>query len=480
MPYETVIWLEIHLKLNTKTKLFCGCANVQEFHSLKPNTHICPICTGQPGALPVLQPEPLEKALLLGLALQCHLNEISTFDRKSYFYPDLPMGYQITQQWKPTCIDGEVSFYADKEFTQLKTVRIRDAHIEIDSGKTIQEDDTVSLDYNRSGTPLIEIVTQPDFTSGEEVVAFLKELQGIARLHMLSDANMEQGQMRCDVNISLRPEWTNRLGTRVEMKNMNSFSAIQEAIQHEVLRQTDVLDMDGVVDQETRGRNDSAHMSYVMRSKEEAMDYRFMPEPDLPPVVLDLHRVDELRTQLQEFPVTTIMRYKQEYGFNKEYINGVLTDVAMQKYFESFVTSWYDPKLVAGWLVGPVARWCNEQQKIVEELTFGESGFKDFLDLQVTGKLSQQQAKAVMQEMLQTGDTPTAAMDRLGIVEVDSSQIDARVTEVFAEKPELLTDLQSGNMKSIWFVIGQVMQKSGGNADPKSVQESIRKQVENK
>lgn len=289
--------------------------------------------------------------------MQCHLNDVSTFDRKSYFYPDLPLGYQITQQWRPTCVDGEVSFYADKEFMQLKTVRIRDAHIEIDSGKTIQaclpgqDGDAVAIDFNRSGTPLVEIVTQPDFSTAEEVVAFLKELQRIARLHDLSDAEMEKGQLRCDVNISLRPEGANRLGTRVEMKNMNSFSAIQEAIQHEVLRQTDVLDMDGVVDQETRGRNDPAHMSYVMRSKEDAMDYRFMPEPDLPPLVLDGHQVDELRTQLQELPVTTVTRYRQEYGFNKEYINGLLSDIAMQEYFESCITDGYDPKLVAGRLV---------------------------------------------------------------------------------------------------------------------------------
>lgn len=475
MALETVIWLEIHLKLNSSTKLFCGCANVQEFADLSPNTHVCPVCTGQPGALPVLQPEALEKAIILGLALQCTIREESLFDRKSYFYPDLPMGYQITQQRKPTCIDGEVGFRVDKEFSVYKTVRIRDAHIETDTGKTNQVDGGIALDWNRAWTPLVEIVTHPDFRSSDEVVAFLKELQKIARLHGISDAELESGQLRCDVNISLRPHGHDRFGTRVEMKNMNSFSAIGEAIHHEQIRQEQILQMWGNVDQETRGRDDGNKVSYVMRSKEDAMDYRFMAEPDLPPVHIHAHYLDTLREMLQELPAATIERYKRDYGFNKEYINGVLVSFAMQHYFEGFVADGYDPKTVATWLVGPIARRCNEQEQDVDALPFSREALSSFFDLLHAGKLTAQTGKSVIQEMIQTGCTPMDAMEKLGIRAITAEQIDGWLHDIFGEKPDLLADLKAGNMKPLWFVTGQVMKLSGGSADPQMVKERIER-----
>lgn len=473
MAYETVIGLEIHLKLNSATGLFCGCANVQEFDALEANSNVCPICTGQPGALPVLQPEPLEKALLLGLALQCKLRDVSSFDRKSYFYPDLPMGYQITQQRQPTCVDGQVSFWVDKEFTVLKTVKIRDAHIETDTGKTNQTDEGILVDRNRAWTPLVEIVTQPDFSTSDEVVAFLKELQKVARLHNISNAELESWQLRCDVNISLRPVGHEWLGTRVEMKNMSSWSAIAEAIHHEQIRQEQILDAWGVIDQETRGRDDVTKLSYVMRTKEDAMDYRFMPEPDLPTIHLDPHRVDQIRTQLRELPVQTIDRYKRDYGFNKEYINGLLVNTAMQNYFESFVEEWYEAKMVATRLVGPVAWRCNEQQKEVDGLPFSRNHLAGFFQLVTDGKLTSQTGKSVLTEMLQSWRAPDAAMEKLGIRAIWPEQIAIWLDELFAEKPELLTDLQAGNMKPLGFVTGQIMKRSGGSADPQMIQEGI-------
>jgi aspartyl-tRNA(Asn)/glutamyl-tRNA(Gln) amidotransferase subunit B len=312
------------------------------------------------------------------------------------------MGYQITQQRQPTCVDGQVSFRVDKEFTVLKTVHIRDAHIETDTGKTNQFDGGVALDWNRAGTPLVEIVTQPDFSTSEEVVAFLKELQKIARLHDISDAELESGQLRCDVNISLRPAGHERLGTRVEMKNMSSWSAIAEAIHHEQIRQEQILDVGGVIDQETRGWDDANKISYVMRTKEDAMDYRFMPEPDLPAIHLDAHWIDICRAQLRELPVQTIDRYKRDYGFNKEYINGLLVSTQMQTYFESFVAQGCDAKTVATWLVGPIARRCNEEQKEVDALPFPREHLSSFFDCLATGKLTAQTGKSVIQEMIQT------------------------------------------------------------------------------
>jgi aspartyl-tRNA(Asn)/glutamyl-tRNA(Gln) amidotransferase subunit B len=473
MSLETVIWLEIHLKLNSVTKLFCGCANVQEFDSLTPNTHVCPICTGQPGALPVLQPEALDKAILLGLALQCTIRDESFFDRKSYFYPDLPLGYQITQQWKPTCVDGTVDFWVDKEFTEMKSVRIRDAHIETDTGKTNQVDGGVALDRNRAGTPLVEIVTHPDFRSSDEVVAFLKELQKIARLHDISDAELESWQMRCDVNISLRPAGHDWFGTRVEMKNMSSWSAIADAIHHEQIRQEQILEMGGIIDQETRGWDDANKVSYVMRSKENATDYRFMPEPDLPVVRLELHHVDQIRLQCKELPVRTIERFKRDYGFHKEFINGVMVSVMMQTYFESFIADGYDPKMVATRLVWPIARRCNENEKDVDALPFSRDVLALFFDCLNNGKLTAQTGKSVIQEMIQTWVWPLEAMEKLGIRAISPEQIDGWLDQIFSEKPELLADLKAGNMKPLWFITGSVMKMSGWSADPQMVKERI-------
>lgn len=269
--------------------------------------------------------------------MHCHINEISSFDRKSYFYPDLPLGYQITQQHTPTNVDGEISFFVDKEFSQMCNVRIRDAHIETDTGKTTQEDGKVYLDYNRAGTPLVEIVTHPDFRSADDVVAFLQELQRLARYNTISDAEMEKGQMRVDVNISLREEGETTFRTRVEMKNMSSFSAVRRAIDHEVTRQTAVYANGKVVAQETRGWDDVSSTSYVMRSKEDAMDYRYMPDADLPPLDLDMSWVDGIRHLVVESPYNRIKRYKEQFAFNKEYINGLISDLAVNNYFEQCV-----------------------------------------------------------------------------------------------------------------------------------------------
>ena len=325
------IGLEIHIKLKSINKMFCQCKNQQNFDDLLPNTNICPVCTGQPGALPTLSEEVLEKALMLGKALKCKINEISTFDRKSYFYPDLPMGYQITQLYHPTNTQGQVSFFLDN-YTNERTVHIQDAHMENDTGKMIHDGGQALLDFNRAGTPLVEIVTLPDFRSAEQVVEFLKELQRIVRYNDIADADLEKGQMRVDVNISLRKSETDPFGTRAEIKNINSFGMIKRAIEHEQARQEKLYEAGETFSQQTRGRDDTKGESYLMRSKEDALDYRYFPEPDLPPLKID----DIRRTRLKEQAITiphNIIKQFNNYGFNKEYINGLISDKAILDYF---------------------------------------------------------------------------------------------------------------------------------------------------
>lgn len=475
MTFEIVIWLEIHIKLNSVNKLFCQCPNVQNFDDLEPNVNICPICTGQPWALPVLNKEPLEKAVLLGLALWCTVNEYSHFERKSYFYPDLPMGYQITQLQTPTNVHGECPFYVDKEFTVVKKVGITDAHIENDTWKSNREGEKVFLDYNRAWTPLVEIVTEPDFRSAEEVVWFLKELQRLAKYNNIGNAELESGQMRVDVNISLRPEWSEEYGTRVELKNMSSYSAIERAISHEVVRQEALIASWEGVEQQTRRWDNVAKDSYCMRSKENAMDYRFMPEPDLPDVHCSSEYVEELRTHGVITSFEIITRYKNEYWFNKEYINWLIGDPAVTEWFEKTVAEGFNPKESAKWIVGPIARWMNDNLKSVTDLVFSYEQFIAFLQLIADWSLQWAQAKVVIGEMIETWKDPAVIIEEKGLKPVDWWQVKLWLEEIFVDKPDILEDLRSGNMKPMWFVIGQVMKKSGGSANPAMIQEELKK-----
>ena len=309
MEYVITVGLEIHLKLATATKIFCPCKNEQNLDDNHPNTTVCPVCTGQPGALPQLSEEVVKKGLLLGKALKCVVQNPSSFDRKSYFYPDLPMGYQITQFYRPINVNGQLSFFSET-FDEERTVTITDAHLECDTAKVLHYNGKMLLDFNRAGTPLIEIVTGPDFQSADEAVAFAKEIQRIAKYNQISDADMEKGQMRVDVNVSIRPSLGAPFGTRVELKNINSFSSIGRAIDAEFARQVEILEEGGTLDQETRGWNDEKGYSTSLRSKEDAMDYRYFPDPDLPP----LHISDEFISErkLSELPIDRRLKYLNE------------------------------------------------------------------------------------------------------------------------------------------------------------------------
>ncbi len=475
MSYELVIWLEVHIKLNSENKLFCQCHNEQEFESLEINTNICPVCTWQPGALPVLSQEALDKAVQLWIALGCEVDRWSYFDRKSYFYPDLPMWYQITQQWRPTNINGEVNFFVDKEFKEQKTVRIRDAHIETDTGKSLHEDGKVVLDYNRSWTPLVEIVTHPDFRSTEEVVAFLKQLQRIAKFNKISDAELEKGQMRVDVNVSLKEEGSDEFGTRTETKNMNSFSGIIKAIEFEEKRQTEILRAWGEIEQQTRAWDATSWVSHVMRSKEDAMDYRYFPEPDLPVCELQDEYIDQMKDIVVEDPFLRIKKYKEEFAFNKEYINTLINDVDMNNTFEVLIKDGYEAKEVAKRMAGPIQRWLNDNVSAYKDIVFSEAYFREFLDRISSWELANQQAKVVIAEMLQSGKSAQEIIEEKGFKPISWEEIQTWISEIFEQQPELLEQMKSGDMKPKWFVIWQVMKKSWGAANPQMIGESLWK-----
>jgi len=495
MSREPVIGLEVHIKLNSPNKLFCKCKNTQEFDKTLPNTHVCPTCMGQPWGLPQVNIEPVKKWILLGLALGCKINHKSLFDRKSYFYPDLPMGYQITQEKQPLNVEGVVEFWTDN-FTRKKKVRIKNAHLEADAGKMIHEGGKAYIDYNRSGTPLVEIVTYPDFHSAEEVVDFLKELQRRVKYNDIGYADLEKGQMRVDVNISVRRveategspatngsgkvwrekvwEREQKLNTRVEVKNMNSFGAIKRAIEYEFKRQVELLESWGEVEQETRWWDDMAWESYVMRSKENALDYRYFPDPDLPPLVVEQSLIDEVAKDLKK-SWTQRIDEMLERGFNKEYINAILSNFEITEVFEQLVDEGFDPKFVAKWIMNAIIRFMKQNQ--TTELPFDLEDFKEVLRLLDASKLLESQAKIVFLEMANTGKKPQQIIQEKGFEPVDQQQILGWIKEVLQANPQAVEQLKQWDQKVIGFLIGQVMKLSQGKADPKLVRELILKQI---
>ena len=474
MEYEIVIWLEIHVKLNSKTKIFCSCKNEQNFDNLEKNKNICPVCTWQPGALPVLQEWVLKKAVQLGLALNCKINETSNFDRKSYFYPDLPMGYQITQLFHATNTNWYVNFFINN-YTEEKKVNILQAHMEADAWKTIHEWWKAYLDYNRAATPLVEIVTFPDFRSDEEVVEFLKELQRIVRFNNVSYADLEKWQMRCDVNISLREKWVEKLWTRAELKNMNSFSAIKRAINHEYKRQEKLLKAWKTIDQETRGWNDVKGNSYTMRSKEDALDYRYFPEPDLPVLRLKKDFIEEQKKYIQESPFSRSKRYKEKYNFNKEFITPLISSKTMSDYFENLVKDEINPKLAGKYMVNILSRYLNDEQIELEDVKFSYEDFKTIIEKEQNQELLENQAKDVFKEMVATWKKPLDIIEEKGYKPQDDSELENIIKQVLQENQEAIKDIKEWKLKAAWFLVWQVMKKSQWKANPWKAKDMIIK-----
>jgi len=490
--YILTIGLEIHIKLKSEHKMFCQCKNEQNFGDLVPNTNICPVCTGQPGALPTLSEDVLEKALLLGKTLQCTINEISTFDRKSYFYPDLPMGYQITQLYHPTNTQGQVSFFLDN-YTHEKTIHIQDAHMENDTGKMIHDGGQALIDFNRAGTPLVEIVTLPDFGTTEEVVEFLKELQRMVRYNNIADADLEKWQMRVDVNISVRKSENDPLGTRVEVKNINSFGMIKRAIEHEQARQEKLYEAGEVFTQQTRGRNDAKGESYLMRSKEDALDYRYFPEPDLPPLKISNETFEQLNNSTIIIPHTIIKKFSQDYGFNKEYINALISDKEILDYFLKLEAlfakeacpewnlrgneGWLKSKLIVKRLSWPITARMKENFTTIDQLKFSHRQFSEFLSKAQAWLLMENQLKIVMDDMLSTGKSPEEIIKEkwFDAPAIDGNEIEAFAKQILKENASTVEQYKGGKTTTMGFFIGQLMKKTWGKTSPKIAQEIFEK-----
>ena len=472
--YETVIGLEVHVELATETKIFCGCST--KFGGA-PNTHTCPVCTGMPGSLPVLNKKVVEYALALGLAANCQINQYCRFDRKNYFYPDNPQNYQISQLYLPICHDGWLEIQTSGG---TKKVRIHEMHMEEDAGKLIHDEweDCSLVDYNRSGVPLIEIVSEPDMRTSEEVIAYLEKLRMICQYLGVSDCKLQEGSMRADVNLSVREVGSGRLGTRTEMKNLNSFKAISHAIEGERERQIELLEEGREVIQETRRWDDNKESSYAMRSKEDAKDYRYYPDPDLQPVSISTEWMNEIKSRQPEFQEEKAARYQKEYELS-EYDANILTQSKhMADIFEETAGFCGNPKKAANWLMGETMRLMKEKSMEPEDLSFSPKHLADLILAIERGEINQQNAKKVFAAIMDEDVEPISYMKEKGLLMVsDSGAIETAVDEVLAANPKTVEEFHSGKEKVLGFLVGQVMKKMKGKADPAKVNELLRKKL---
>lgn len=473
--YEVVIGLEIHAELLTDAKIWCGCATT---FGAEPNTQVCPVCMGSPGSLPVLNRQAVAYTIKAGLALNCEIASRTRFDRKHYFYPDLPKAYQMTQNDMPLCGPGYVEFELNGE---TRRVRIHHIHLEEEAGKSMHAGDRLMdaeyslIDYNRAGIPLIEIVTEPDIRSPEEARVFLESLKSILEYTQVSDCKMEQGSLRCDANISLRPKGSTEFGNKAEIKNLNSFRAVQRALEYEVRRQTELLERGESVAAETRHWDETKGITVTMRTKDEEDDYRYMPEPDIPPLEIDAAWVDELRTELPELPRAKQQRFVEQYEL-PEYDAGVLTaDAAVADFYEACVAAYGKPKIVSNWIMGEFLRLLRDGGLEVQDVTVTPEGLAELLSLVDKGVISGSIAKDVFEEMFRTGKQAGAIVKERGLEQIsDEGELAAIVDQVIAEHEDAAANVRAGEMKAIGFLVGQVMQKTKGKANPKLVNELLR------
>lgn len=480
MSYETLIGLEIHVELKTSSKMFCSCTT--EFGA-KPNSQCCPICLGMPGTLPRINKRAIELGIKTGLALNCSISEYNTMDRKNYFYPDLPKSYQITQQYHPLCKDGYLDIDLDGSIKGIGITRI---HLEEDAGKLIhhREGSGSLVDYNRAGVPLIEIVTEPHIESSKEAVAFLEELRLILLYLGVSDCRMEEGSLRCDVNLSVRPKGQTSLGVRTEMKNLNSFRAVYRAIEFEARRQYSILKGGGQILQETRRWDDQKGESVAMRDKKNTQDYRYFEDPDLMPFIVASSLVEKVRATMPELPAQRRDRFRRDYKIPQYDIEILTSSKSMADFFESCVEV-YDntkspksAKIVSNWLMGDVLRLMKEMGAEIDELRLSPSHLAQLIKLIDAGVISGSMAKEVFDEMCKTGHDPGSIVDRKGLKQIsDPYMLVEIIKEVIGENLKSLEDYRRGKKKAFGYLVGQVMKKTKGKANPQLVNQLLKEEI---
>jgi len=480
MKKEVVIGLEIHVQLMTKAKMFCHCST--DYIGKEPNTNTCPVCLGLPGSLPVLNKKVLEFAIRTAVALNCEINQVSIFHRKNYFYPDLPKAYQISQYDIPLGINGymEISLPESKEKHRIGITRV---HTEEDAGKLVHEGDIASssyslVDYNRCGIPLVEIVTEPDFRSPEEARIFLVKLRSIVQYLGVCDGNMDEGSMRCDANISLKDTKTGALGTKAEIKNMNSFKAVKKALQFEVDRQKKLLTEGEKIIQETRHWDESKNVTVSMRSKEEAHDYRYFPEPDLLPLKVDLKMTDEIRKNLPELPEARRERIIKKYKI-PEYDAEILTSSkALGDYYEKAVSSYSNSKVLSNWIMGDLIRYLNESKLKIEDSPISPEKLVRMLKLIDEGIVSGKMAKGIFEKMFKTGKDASQIVKESGIAQItDEDELFKVVDRVIKENPGSVEDFNKGKEKALHYLVGRVMRYTKGRAKPDFVFDTIKQRI---
>ncbi len=466
MAYEIVMGIEVHVELSTATKIFCNCTT--KFGG-EANTHCCPVCMGMPGTLPVLNKNVVEYTIAAGLATNCQITPNNKFDRKNYFYPDLPKAYQISQLYYPICHDGHIDIEVDGV---KKAIRIKEIHMEEDAGKLIHDpwDDCTQVDYNRCGVPLIEIVSEADFRSEKEVVAYLEKLKSILQFIGVSDCKMQEGSLRADINLSVMPAGSKEFGTRTEMKNMNSFKAIARAILGESKRQIELLEEGGTVVQETRRWDDNKGTSFSMRSKENAQDYRYFPEPDLIPIEIDEAWIARVKARLPELPDAKKTRYMTDFGLSEYDANILISSKYLVDIFEKTVEDGVAPKEAANWIMGDLMKKLNDNQMEPEEIHFETSYLAKLIKLVEAGVVNRNTAKKVFEKVFDENVEPEAYIEQNGLKMVsDDSVVKAAIEEVLAANEKSVGEYKAGNQKALKFLMGQSMGKLKGKANPQVV-----------
>ena len=478
MKYEAVIGLEVHTELQTTTKIFCGC---KTSFGAEPNTNVCPVCLGLPGVLPVLNKRVLEFAVRAGLALNCEISRFSKFDRKNYYYPDLPKNFQTSQFDLPICERGHLDIEVNGE---KKQIRITRAHMEEDAGKlvhhgtSITDSDYSLVDYNRTGTPLLEIVTEPDMRSAKEAVAYLEKIRAILQYIGISDCRMEEGSLRCDANVSVRPVGQKELGTKAEIKNINSFKGVEKAIEYEALRQAEILEDGGKIIQETRTWDEKEGVTKSMRTKEEANDYRYFPEPDLAPFTVSEEYIEDIRKTLPELPDERRERYIANFGLSSTDAQYMTNDKDTSDYFEKVVAAGADPKASVNWIMGEFASQLSNAGIEIAKAPVTPENLAKLLALIAKGTISGKIAKKVFAEMWKDGADPEEIVKAQGLVQIsDTGALKELVVKVIANNPKAVEDFKAGKKKAVGALVGQIMKETKGKANPKVINELLNDEL---